>query len=85
MTYDLFIGDTISSPVISLRPISELCFINRLTDHNVKSEKPSVLQKEDTFVTIVATINCMDSGAKPLFKTLGIAEQQYIYAADSFI
>lgn len=53
--------------------------------HNVISEKPSVLQKEDTFVTIVATINCMDSGAKPLFKTLGKAEQQYIYAADSFI
>ena len=53
--------------------------------HNVISEKPSVLQKEDTFVTIVATKNCMDSGAKPLFKTLGKAEQQYIYAADSFI
>ena len=35
VTYDLFIGDSISSPVISLRPISELCFINRLTDHNV--------------------------------------------------
>ena len=28
-------GDSISSPVISLRPFSELCFINRLTDHNV--------------------------------------------------
>ena len=33
--YDLFIGDSISSPVISLRLFSELCFINRLTDNNV--------------------------------------------------
>ena len=53
--------------------------------HNVTSEKPDVLQKEDSFVTIVATINCMDSGAKPLFKKLGKSEHQYIYAADSFI
>ena len=53
--------------------------------HNLLSEKPDVLQKVDSFVTIVATINCMDSGAKPLFKALGKAEEQYIYAADSFI
>lgn len=55
------------------------------TFHGFTSEKPDVLKKNDPFVTIVATINCMDSGAKPLFASLGKDESQYIYAADSFL
>ena len=53
--------------------------------HDIISENPCVLKKKDSFVTIVTTINCMDSGAKPLFEKLGKEEIQYIYAADSFL
>lgn len=53
--------------------------------HGVVSEKPDVLTKSDPFITIVATINCMDSAARPLFETLGKDNSQYIYAADPFI
>lgn len=53
--------------------------------HGVVSEKPSVLKKNDPFITIVATINCMESAAKPLFTALGKDPSQYIYSSDTLI
>lgn len=53
--------------------------------HGIASKKPSILQKEDSFVTIVVTINCVNDAAKPLFDYLGKDESQYIYAADTFL
>ena len=49
MTYDLFIGDSISSPVISLYPFLELCFINRLTNkmYNLKNEVNMYIENYD--------------------------------------
>ena len=49
MTYDLFIGDSISSPIISLHLFSELCFINRLTDlmYNQKNEAIMYIDNDD--------------------------------------
>ena len=49
MTYDLFIGDSISSPVISLRLFSELCFINRLRIlmYNQKNEAIMYIDNDD--------------------------------------
>lgn len=49
MTYDLFIGDSISSPIIFLHLFSELCFINRLTDlmYNQKNEAIMYIDNDD--------------------------------------
>lgn len=51
----------------------------------VQSVFPDSLTRHDDFLTIVATINCVDSGAKPLFKKLQKESSEYIYAADEFI
>ena len=49
MTYNLFIGDSISSPIISLHLFSELCFINRLTNkmYNLKNEAIMYIENDD--------------------------------------
>lgn len=51
----------------------------------IESESPQVLHKHDDFLVIVTTINCMDSGAKPLFEKIGKPTKEYIYVADEFI
>lgn len=53
--------------------------------HGIVSERPEVLSKDDPYITIVATINCMTTGAQPLFAALGKDPSQYIYAPDTLL
>lgn len=79
------IYEYISSHYPKARMVKVIDSFSEKVFHGVVSEKPSVLKKHDPFITIVATINCMDSAARPLFTALEKDSSEYIYAPDTLL